>query len=499
MNRDLLYLPERCYAVLPKDGRLVTITRGVPGCRRSALDTGNREQNRVIAGQKNADLGGVTPEQEKDMIDGAVFGWELVLYRNGGLLPQRKVFRVEISNNAPESYATSVTLDLPASWAEFHDALQKARIEDARSCKIELIQSRRKDLPANCIGSRVNLYELNLLAQRLAWQTNDEMASFEGLVKIERLRGTGVIPLPRLINLTFNLDNCCMAWGVKDDKALGAFLYENEMLSDEAMRMLDAEEPDSEYAAQMLEVLGKKHRELEDGVFTGQGYLEATGGDFQEVFVPGEMPYFLRSDAPVVLTVTKGFFNDPRYDNQLAASLDLPASDEMVWRAAEAVGAASPKECCYRCADCLIPAVKELIDNAIDDAGDIGQANEYARLLKEQRRHLDESGWTRYKALLQASRCADLGEAMKLLRELDEYELKPEVASSWQYAELRLREKYPDLPEALFRTGQSAQIGEQMLAEENAALTSYGLIRRKDGRPLPEPRAADQAPSLRLE
>lgn len=486
MNRDLMYLPERCYAVLPQNGRLVTVTRGGPGYRRSTLDTGNREQNRVIADQKNAELGGVTPEQEKDMIDGAIFGWELVLYRNSGLLSSERVFQVEISNNTPESYTTSVTLHLPASWAEFHDALQKARIEDARNCKIELLQSRRKDLPASCIGSKVNLYELNLLAQRLAWQTKDQNELFAGMVKIEQLHNSGVIPMRRLVNLTFNLDNCCMAWGVKDDKALGVFMYENEMLSDEAMRMLDAEESDSEYADQMLEVLGKKHRELEGGVFTSQGYLEATGGDFQDVFIPGEISYFLRSDAPVVLTVSKGFFNDPHYENQLTASLDLPACDEMVWRAAEAVGAASPKECCYRCADCLIPAVKELIDNAIDDVGDIGQANEFARMLKEQERHLDEKGWSRYKALLQANRCADLGDAMQLMYELDEYELRPEVASSWQYAEMRLREKYPDLPEALFQTGQSAQIGEQMLAEDNAALTSYGLIRRKDGGPLPE-------------
>ena len=498
MNRDLLYLPERCYAVLPIDGRLVTITRGGPGYRRSTLDTGSREQNRMIADQKNAELGGVTPEQEKDMIDGAIFGWELVLYRNGGLFPEGRVFQVEISNNDAESYPTSTTLHLPASWAEFHDALQKARIEDGRTCRNVLSRVNRKDLPVKCIGPNVNLYDLNLLAQRLAWQTKDQNNLFAGMVKIEQLHNTGVIPLRRLVNLTFNLDNCCMAWGVKDDKALGAFLYENEMLSDEAMRMLDAEEPDSEYAVQMLEVLGKKHRELENGVFTGQGYLEATGGDFQDVFVPGEISYFLRSDAPVVLTVYKGFFNDPRYDNQLAASLDLPASDEMVWRAVEAVGAASPKECGYRCADCLIPAVKELIDNAIDD-GDIEQANAFALLLKEQGRRLDESSWIRYKALLQASRCADLGEATQLMHELDQYELRPEVASSWQYAELRLREKYPDLPEALFRTGQSAQIGEQMLAEENAALTSYGLIRRKDGGPLPEPRAENQTSSLRLE
>lgn len=498
MNRDLLYLPERCFAVLPRDGRLVTITRGGSGYLHSDLDKGSRTENRIIADRKNTELGGVTPEQEKDMIDGAIFGWGLILYRNGGLLPKDKVFRVEISNNTLESYATSITIHLPASWGEFHDALQKARIEDARRCKNELLQSRRKDLPARCIGNNVNLYELNLLAQRLVWQTDDQKHCFEGMMKLEQSHSPGPIPLPRLINLTFNLDNCCVAEGVKDDKALGQFLYENEMFSDKAMQMLDAEEPDSEYAAELLAVLGKKHRELENGVFTSRGYLETTGGDFQEVYVPGEMAYFLRSDAPVTLTVSKGFFNDPRYDNHLAASLDLPADEEMAWRAAEAVGAASPKECAYCCADCLIPAAREWIDNAIDDAGDIELVNDYARLLKEQRRHLDETGWIRYKALLEAGRCAGLEDAMQLMHELDEYELRPEITSTWGYAEMRLREKYPDLPEALFQTGQSAQIGEQMLEADHAALTSYGLIRKIDGGPLPEPEHQPDGPVQRM-
>lgn len=485
MNRDLLYLPEVCFAVLPKNGRLVTITRGGSGFRRTALDTGNRAENRIIADQKNAELGGVTPEQERDMIDGAIFGWELVVSRNGGLLPSGKVFQVEISNNTPESYATSVMLHLPASWAEFHDALQKARIEDARHCKIELLQSKRRDLPASCIGSNVNLYELNLLAQRLAWQTKEQNDLFAGMVKVEQLHNSGAIQLRRLISLTFNLNNCCMAWGVKNDKALGAFLYENEMLSDEAMRMLDTEEPDSEYAEQMLEVLGKKHRELEDGVFTSQGYLEV-GGDFLDACIPGEMSYFLRSDAPVVLMVSKGFFSDPRYDNHLAASLDLPADDRTVWRAVEAVGAASPKECCYRCADCLIPAAQGLINDAIDDEGGIGQANAFARLLAQKERIWVEEDIVKYKALLEATGCASLVGATALAEELEQYELKPEIAQPWNYAEARLKEKYPDLPAVLFQTGQSYQAGVEMMEQDHAALTGYGVIRRKDGQPLPE-------------
>lgn len=48
-----------------------------------------------------------------------------------------------------------------------------------------------------------------------------------------------------------------------------------------------------------------------------------------------------------------------------------------------------------------------------------------------------------------------------------------------------LREKYPDLPEDLFQTPQAAWIGQKWLEQGDAAITDYGLIRRKDGGPLP--------------
>lgn len=75
---------------------------------------------------------------------------------------------------------------------------------------------------------------------------------------------------------------------------------------------------------------------------------------------------------------------------------------------------------------------------------------------------------------------------MALAEELDQYDLLPEIVEPWDYAEARLREKYPDLPTVLFRTGQAYQAGMEMLEQDHAALTDYGILRRKDGQPLPE-------------
>ena len=55
-----------------------------------------------------------------------------------GLLLDKTIFEVEISNSGPKSYETATVMKMPASFAEFSDALQKARIKDGSFCKNEL-------------------------------------------------------------------------------------------------------------------------------------------------------------------------------------------------------------------------------------------------------------------------------------------------------------------------------------------------------------------------
>ena len=227
---------------------------------------------------------------------------------------QKKAFEVEISNGGPRGYETAITLKLPATWAEFHDALQKARIPDGRNCGIELTRSWWAGLSSELIGGAQNLYELNLFAMRLTMLTSVELLSMDGLLKMEQARGTKSIPIPRLINLTFNAD-CHILPDVFNDESLGAFLYENEMLTKEAMCLLDTTEPGSGYHGRLLEVFGEEHRQTIGGVFTSCGYMESNGESFEEVYRPGQMAYFDRSGSPVVLEVTMGRFDDPAYDS----------------------------------------------------------------------------------------------------------------------------------------------------------------------------------------
>ena len=396
----------------------------------------------------------------------------------------KKIFEVEISSSGPKGYETAAVLTMPCTQSEFRDALQRARIDDGSRCKNEVTRISYPGITSTMIGRDVDLLELNLLALRLTMLGEDDRMGLDCLLQIEKENHTTPFPLSRLINLTFNADICLLAPQVSDPKELGALLYEGEMLSDEAMALVDTMDEDSDFRERLLELLGEQHQEEHGGVFTSRGYAE-TGGDFKEVYRKGEMFCFAHPSAPVVLEVRKGYFDDPSYDNDKTAILNLPAEDADIWRAVGEVDAASPDECAFRCIDCEIPSLRDTVDDAIDQEGGIGMASEFAANLAQKKQSWHEADWVKYKALLSVAGRPSLLDAIQLMHGLEDYDLRPEVAATWGYAEVILREKYPDLPEELFQTPQAAMVGRQMLEENHAAITDYGLFRRKDNGQLP--------------
>lgn len=387
-----------------------------------------------------------------------------------------KIFEVEISNTGPKSYETAWVVTMPCTQAEFRDALQKARIEDGRRCHNELTQINYPGITSAMIGQDVDLLELNLLAIRLTMLSDEDRMGLDGLLRMEKERHTGPIPLSRLINLTFNADICVLAPQVYNFQELGTLLYENEMLTDEAMTLLDTTVPDSDYRKRLLDVFGQKHVEDHGGVFTARGYVEP-GGDFKEVYRKGEMFPFMLAGGAVTLEIS--------CNGGQPVTLKLPALEAEIQKTLDTAGASSPEECTIRCVDCEIPVLREAINASIHEEGGIGQANEFARLIAQKKRVWHEADFIKYKALLAASGSPSLQDAMRLAHGLDQYELDRDVAQTWDYAALVLREKYPDLPEELFQTPQAAQAGRNYLARGDAAITDYGLIRSRDGSQLP--------------
>jgi hypothetical protein len=378
------------------------------------------------------------------------------------------IISVEISRPGQFGLNTSATLEMPATWAEFQDAKEKARITDDRVIFSHELCYSEYDWLTPHIDKGGSLLELNLLATRMEQHIKDKLDVFEAMVKIETRRGGGQpLSLPRLINLTFSIENCHVAGGITNDAALGEFLYENDMLhqgDDTAVfERIGAELP----IADLCAMLGKEHRDNEGGVFTGSGKYVEFDGVVNEVYVPGEMVYFNRTGAPVVLEVSR---------NGKTAMLNLPeTSTERLNIAKETLDTDEFEKCEYHCTDCLIPDAKEWIDAAQD----IKAVVHFARELDHMERY---GGIPEYKALLEAAKCDSLETAVQLAEGIEEYRLVTECYGPTDYAlEVISKPPFKDIGVDIGKHLNHFSFGKELMAHNNIEETSYGLLSRKDG------------------
>ena len=100
------------------------------------------------------------------------------------------------------------TVELPATWNEFQDAKEKARITDNYVAYMVEVSEITRNCLIDHIPEQANTLELNMLAKQLDKMSARESGIFEGMVAIEAQQRKGEpIPLPQLINLTHNTDN----------------------------------------------------------------------------------------------------------------------------------------------------------------------------------------------------------------------------------------------------------------------------------------------------
>ena len=134
----------------------------------------------------------------------------------------KKIFEVEISSGGPESYKTSAVLTMPCTQAELCDALQKARVQDVKTCRNELTRIRYPGITSDMIGQNVDLLELNLLALRLTMLGEDDRMGLDGLLQIEKENyGTPIrttssprsAPPPRLTTRRRSISTSSRSWG----------------------------------------------------------------------------------------------------------------------------------------------------------------------------------------------------------------------------------------------------------------------------------------------
>ncbi len=472
-NKKNMTLPQKCYAVLPYEDRLVIITQGKPGYTRSPLDRGDKHQNRTIADEKNTELGGVTPEQEKTMIKGAIFGWEFGSLSNREPELTESIMELEISRPGSFGAETSATLSLPATPYEILDALDKARVIDDRVIySIEITDCKLDYLP-QFIPQGSNLYELNNLAAQLARMSEWELDCFTGLTMMDTIHTDyAPIAVERLINMTHSLESCQIAYEAHDDESLGRFYADNGFVPDlEGL-------PENVFAWLDYGKIGKEMHDSEGGVFTPNGYV-VQNGEIAQVYHNGDAIPTAKPDYTVLLKVTKGRFDDPEYDNDLISFLKLPCDRKTIDQAVAEVEAATKEECAFVTVDCVIPGLTEKITDVLEDVN-----LELVGELAIQLRKLDESGGIpTIKAMLEsAPKNISLDDALDLAYQAGEFRLLREVGSPADYAKAEIAKCDIPLKEELLQSQNLYRYGEKLMEMNHAVGTDYGILYSPEGR-----------------
>ncbi len=237
-----------------------------------------------------------------------------------------KIFGVYAASG--DRYAT---LSLPAAPYELMDVLDKADVQDVSKLHVGIEEYHRFSKLEGVLESKLGLCELNALAERLSALDEAESAAFEGMLNMEINQDAIPIPLPRLIDLAYSTDRCHVLSEVKSDAALGRFYAENgfvqrtDELPDELFELLD------------FEKIGREMRQSDGGVYTSGGYVmqhSKTAQVYKDMDLTPKAPSYT-----VLLELSKGYFDDPQYDNEKTVLLSLPAESAAIDKVLDAIEA----------------------------------------------------------------------------------------------------------------------------------------------------------------
>ena len=389
----------------------------------------------------------------------------------------KPIFELEVYR--PGTY-TSGDVSLPATPHQLRDAFDRARVFDDRDIyQVDVSYSHLECLEGR-VPENTNPFWLNELATQLATLDDDELDIFAALVEMEQKKSPDKpISIQQLYNLSHSTDGFHFMRGIRRDVSLGRFLYENDLLGKEETEQAMMKEAFSDYAEEYYQMLGARYRSEGGGYFTKHGFI-ANIGEIEQKQFPEPHSTSYRPKTLLTLNVSKGFFDDPDYDNNSSLELPAPFDESTEEDLLNKLGVASFEECGYHVLDCAVPGAMDLLD----EAQDFSQVFEFGKELEKA--HAG-GALLKYKALFTAVDPKALDDATGLFQNIDLYHLDEKCPDAAVYTQARLEETIgPEAAQLFAKFTNLLSVGPQLMKLENVVLTDYGTIQRTDGKPIQE-------------
>lgn len=388
----------------------------------------------------------------------------------------KRILRVYLAKNDTPYSAAYAKLELPASPWEVWDAMEKVRLQTDDILYMEIEDYFAFEyLSPHLDGLDISLNELNDLAAQLAALDEVQGIAFEGMFSIAVQRKVnangGVITLQDLRDLAVSAKtDCYHVVDAADDAALGRFYAENDFIpeldgvSDAVFKMLD-------FAG-----IGRMMRQGENGVFVGSLYVLCVG----ELTAAPPCPKELPPKPSHLFRLTLGLH--PDFKDARTATLNLPATEAELSAAQEQLGTLEWENAVVLDYDGIIPNAANFADLPME----MNAFNSFSGAVRDI--PFPERQIPKLKALLEQFEVKDIGTAMQLVEHLEDYNLTPKLSSPQETAIDQLHFMTDEHSvELLLPHVNLYAYGCDIIKEDNASLTPYGLLHRADYQPMLEP------------
>ena len=308
--------------------------------------------------------------------------------------------------------------------------------------------------------------------------------AFDGFLRMEVQNKVdtngGVITLQDLRDLAVSAKtDCYHVVDAADDAQLGRFYAENDFIpeldgvSDAVFKMLD-------FAG-----IGRMMRCSENGVFVGSLYVlrdgELTTAPPVQKALPGKPGYLFR--------LTLGLH--PDIGDARTVTLDLPAAEAELLDAQEQLGVEGWEGVTVIDYDGIIPYAADFTDLPME----LEEFNAFTKAARD----IPRSEVPKLKALLKQFEVQDIATAISLTECLDDYVLTPEISSPQETAIDQLHFMTDDhSAELLISHVNLYAYGCDLIREDNAVLSPYGLLHRADYQPMLSPMQETQKMEMKM-
>ena len=397
----------------------------------------------------------------------------------------KKIFHVYLAKESVPNNESYAKLDLPASPWELWDAMEKVRLKDGEALYMEIDDYYAFEYLAPHLEELdISLNELNDLAARLAMLDEVQGIAFEGLFSMEVQKKVntngGIITMQDMRDLAVSAKtDCYHVVDAADDAQLGRFYAENDFvpelegISDAVFEMLD-------FAG-----IGRMMRCSENGVFVNSLYVlrdgELTTAPPVQKALPGKPGYLFR--------LTLGLH--PDIGAARTVTLDLPAAEAELLDAQKQLGVEGWEGVTVIDYDGIIPYAADFTDLPME----LEEFNAFTKAARD----IPRSEVPKLKALLEQFEEQDIETAMGLTEHLADYVLTPDLSSPQETAIDHLRFMTDDhSAELLLSHVNLYAYGCDLIKEDNATLSPYGLLHRADYQPMLSPMQETQKMGMKM-